>query len=103
VFGNEKIAFLTYDDEHHRIALIGSEDLVDRARSPSVGFYHAAFTYEGLPQLLQNYVRLKAVGIIPYRTMVHGPTVSMYYPTWTAMRSSCRSMCFPPRTRRPNG
>ena len=79
VFGNARIAFLTYDDEHHRIALVASDELADRAPSMSVGFYHCAFTYAGLPQLLQNYVRLKAVGIMPYRSIVHGPTVSMYY------------------------
>jgi catechol-2,3-dioxygenase len=79
VFKNSKIAFLTYDDEHHRIALIGYDDLEKKAPSPSVGFYHVAFTYEGLAQLLQNYVRLKELGVTPYRPIVHGPTVSMYY------------------------
>ncbi|SFN99248.1 Glyoxalase/Bleomycin resistance protein/Dioxygenase superfamily protein [Variovorax sp. PDC80] len=79
VFASERIAFLTYDEEHHRIALIGSDELADRPPSPAVGFFHVAFTYEGLPQLLQNYVRLKAAGILPHRTIVHGPTVSMYY------------------------
>lgn len=79
VNGNEKIVFLTYDDEHHRIALISDPNLAPRAQGPSVGFYHAAFTYDSLDTLLANYDRLKADEILPRRTINHGPTTSFYY------------------------
>ncbi|MES2246495.1 MAG: VOC family protein [Pseudomonadota bacterium] len=79
VFESDHIAFLTYDDEHHRIALLASDTLSERAQSPAVGFYHIAFTYQDLASLLRNYLRLKADRVLPYRTIVHGPTVSMYY------------------------
>ncbi len=79
VFAADEITFLTYDDEHHRIALMGSNDWTDPAPPDSIGFYHVAFTYQSLEQLLQTYTRLKAIGILPYYPIVHGPTVSMYY------------------------
>lgn len=79
VFANDKIAFLTYDEEHHRIALIASTFLAAKPEAAAVGFYHAAFTYAGLADLLDTYDRLSAQGILPWRTINHGPTMSFYY------------------------
>lgn len=79
VNGNDTIKFLTYDDEHHRIAIVANRDFAPRAEGTSVGFYHAAFTYAGLNELMQTYDRLKAEGITPRRTINHGPTTSFYY------------------------
>ncbi len=73
------IAFLTYDDEHHRIALIGNETYAPKPEGKTVGFYHAAFGFRNLGDLLGNYERLKALSVLPYRPINHGPTVSMYY------------------------
>ena len=73
------IAFLTYDDEHHRIALIGNETYAPKPEGKTVGFYHAAFSFRNLGDLLGNYERLKGLGVLPYRPLHHGPTVSMYY------------------------
>src|SRR5687768_11743933 len=39
VFRNEDIAFLTYDEEHHRIALI---------RAPQAGVHHVAYGFDSL-------------------------------------------------------
>lgn len=79
VFSNDKIAFLTYDDEHHRIALVATHEFAPRPTVDSVGFYHAAFAHDSLPLLLDNHDRLALVGIRPYRTINHGPTISFYY------------------------
>jgi catechol-2,3-dioxygenase len=79
VFGSDRIAFLTYDEEHHRVALIATETFAERAPSPAVGFYHAAFTYDRLEQLLETHERLLGAGIKPWRTINHGPTISFYY------------------------
>jgi len=76
---NDVIAFLTYDEEHHRIALIAPPNIAPRPAGPAVGFYHSAFTYAGLPDLLATYDRLAAQGIMPRRTIHHGPTISFYY------------------------
>ena len=79
VFGNDRIAFLTYDEEHHRVALIAIEPYAARPPVDTVGFYHAAFTYDRLDDLIGNYDRLRAAGITPRRTINHGPTISFYY------------------------
>ncbi len=78
-YASDHVAFLTYDDEHHRIALIGLQDYPARDDTIRVGYYHTAFAYDSLADLLGNFVRLRQVGIVPYRTINHGPTVSLYY------------------------
>lgn len=76
---SDKVAFLTYDDEHHRIALIGLEDYPPRDDMVRAGHYHTAFAYDSLADLLGTYQRLLGLGIVPYRSINHGPTVSFYY------------------------
>jgi len=72
------LAFLTYDDEHHRIAIVGDPGLVAPSeRGP--GLEHMAFTYGHLDELLATYVRLRDLGIEPVFCVNHGMTVSMYY------------------------
>jgi catechol-2,3-dioxygenase len=78
VFENEYIAFVTYDDEHHRVAFVQIPGL-KKAPDDSWGLAHVAYTLADLGQLLSTYRRLKAEGIVPVRTINHGPTVSMYY------------------------
>jgi catechol 2,3-dioxygenase-like lactoylglutathione lyase family enzyme len=81
VHGDKRIAFLSYDDEHHRVAIVAMDQYAEKPTGPgfSVGFYHAAFTYRDVAELLGSYARLKAQGIVPYRTINHGPTLSFYY------------------------
>ena len=78
VFENEMLAFMTYDDEHHRIAIVGFPGLNDRAPH-SVGLDHLAYTYASLGDLVATYERLKAAGITPVVPINHGLTTSMYY------------------------
>ena len=77
-FRSDFIAFLTYDDEHHRVAVINAagSSAPDEA---AAGVHHIAYTYAELGELLGTYRRLKAVGIEPVRCINHGPTTSMYY------------------------
>lgn len=75
---NEFIAFLTYDDEHHRLAIVRAREEADLDRKKA-GFEHVAFTYGSLDQLLATYERLKAEGITPVAPINHGMTLSMYY------------------------
>jgi catechol-2,3-dioxygenase len=72
------LCFMTYDDEHHRIALVNTPDAPAPA-SGAVGLEHVAFTFAALEDLLNQYLRLKDEGIEPYWTINHGPTTSMYY------------------------
>lgn len=80
---NPLMAFLTYDDEHHRLAFIDlavmQPDQDDSTTQGVVGVEHIAYTYSSLEDLLENYTRVKANGISPYWCIHHGLTVSMYY------------------------
>jgi catechol 2,3-dioxygenase-like lactoylglutathione lyase family enzyme len=77
-FRNDFIAFLTYDDEHHRVAVINAPGSPAPADTEA-GVHHIAYTYAELGELLATYRRLKASGIEPARCINHGPTISMYY------------------------
>ena len=78
VFQDGPLAFLSYDDEHHRIAVIGMPGLPPRAEG-ATGTDHVAFAYDDLGDLLYTYKRLKGCGIEPFWCINHGPTTSMYY------------------------
>jgi catechol-2,3-dioxygenase len=78
MFENAGLAFITYDDEHHRVAIVaipGTKTHVDNL----AGMHHMAFTYANLGQLVRTYQRLKAAGIAPQFCINHGPTTSLYY------------------------
>jgi catechol 2,3-dioxygenase-like lactoylglutathione lyase family enzyme len=88
-------AALTYDEEHHRIALVAVPEAApadnDSVRftdatgavgldlSVAPGLEHLAFTFESLGALLGTYVRAKAAGFKPEICINHGPTLSIYY------------------------
>jgi catechol-2,3-dioxygenase len=75
---NDFICFLTYDEEHHRLAIVNIAGL--HAPDPrSWGLAHVAYTFRDVGELLSTYRRLKKAGIEPYRPIHHGPTLSMYY------------------------
>ncbi len=78
VHSSDMLAFLTYDDEHHRLAIAGIPGLAERTAMSS-GTDHVAFTFADLGDLLQTFRRLKSEGIEPYWCVNHGPTISMYY------------------------
>ncbi len=78
MFENPMLCFMTYDEEHHRIAIAQVPFLQDRPDN-CVGVDHIAFTYAKLGDLIHTYERLKAEGILPVWKIHHGPTISMYY------------------------
>jgi catechol-2,3-dioxygenase len=78
VHSDGTLAFLTYDDEHHRIAIAAIPGLPDQPPL-AAGTDHVAFTHADLGDLLHTYMRLKREGIEPYWCINHGPTTSMYY------------------------
>lgn len=77
-FENEVLTFLTYDDEHHRIAILNVPGLnpLDPA---AAGVHHIAFTYESLGKLISVYETMHRIGIDPVWCTNHGPTTSIYY------------------------
>jgi len=80
---NPVIAFLTYDDEHHRLAFINlaavQPDGDDKEQPGLVGVEHIAYSCPSLENLFENYSRLKAKAVLPYWCIHHGLTISMYY------------------------
>ena len=78
VFNAGRLVFLSYDDEHHRIAIAASEDFAELPRR-AAGLDHISFTYEDIGALLTTYARLKQAEILPFCCVNHGPTTSLYY------------------------
>lgn len=70
--------FMTYDDEHHRLAIVGIPGLEDNT-GQTAGLDHLAYTYASIDDLIATYDRLKAADITPAWCVNHGPTLSMYY------------------------
>lgn len=77
-YENDFITFLTYDDEHHRLAILSMPGLSQNERA-TAGLEHVAFTYDNLDDLLATYERLAALGIHPIAPIHHGMTLSLYY------------------------
>ncbi|MGE0484913.1 MAG: VOC family protein [Gammaproteobacteria bacterium] len=80
VYENPMLCFVTFDEEHHRLAFVGAPDgaLVERPPN-STGLMHTAFTFPDLGALLDRYERLAARGIEPRVPIQHGVTTSLYY------------------------
>ena len=83
VHENPALAFLTYDDEHHRFAFANLDVLkpggTSRDDRGEIGVNHVAYTYGSVGDLLDTYKRLRQAGIQPYWPVHHGTTLSLYY------------------------
>jgi catechol-2,3-dioxygenase len=77
-FRNPMLTFMTYDDEHHRVAVIHMPGLPETPPN-AAGVDHIAFTFATLGDLLHTYRRLQVAKIAPYWCINHGPTTSLYY------------------------
>jgi len=77
-YENELLSFLTYDEEHHRVA-IGIFPGTTPRSPQAAGLAHVAFTFGSLQDLVLAYCQRKAHGILPFWCINHGPTMSMYY------------------------
>ena len=80
VYYAEHAAWLTNDEANHRIALLRLPGTHPPADKPhSAGLHHTAFEYATFDQWLDNYLRLRDLGILPVICLDHGMTISMYY------------------------
>ncbi|KAK8038647.1 Biphenyl-2-3-diol 1-2-dioxygenase 2 [Apiospora rasikravindrae] len=74
------LCFLTYDYEHHRIALVADETAQPKdPAKPQVGMHHVAFGFPKLGDLADAYEYRASHGIRPYWCVNHGVSTSMYY------------------------
>ncbi|BDB28688.1 putative biphenyl-2,3-diol 1,2-dioxygenase III [Cupriavidus sp. TA19] len=78
VFEDNVLTFITYDDEHHRLAFFNMPGIPDK-QSEAAGVHHVAYSYQSVGELLRTYQRLKEGGIRPVWCINHGPTTSLYY------------------------
>ena len=82
-YRNPALAFLTFDEEHHRFAFadlsVIRPDEHDKDDRGMIGVDHVAWEYGSLRDLLENYAELKAKGIAPYWAIHHGMSASLYY------------------------
>lgn len=78
IYENDILTFLSYDDEHHRIAIVGIPGTKDKDKE-TCGLEHIAFSFPTLSDLLLAYRQRKQKGIEPFWPVNHGPTTSIYY------------------------
>ena len=78
VYTQDGLTFLTFDDEHHRVA-IGRVPGLEDLREDIAGIDHVAFSMSSLGDLVLTYERLKSEGILPVWAINHGPTTSLYF------------------------
>ena len=79
VYQDQVLCFITYDDEHHRVALL-SPPVASQPRLPTTACaHHVAYTFENIDDLLDRYVLLRDKKITPAVCIAHGVTTSMYY------------------------
>ena len=77
-YETDQLSFLTYDEEHHRIAIMGLPQ-TDAKAPNTCGLEHMAFSFNSLGDLALSYQQKKANGIAPFWCVNHGPATSMYY------------------------
>jgi catechol-2,3-dioxygenase len=79
VFEGPGLCFMTFDEEHHRIAFM-SPPIQLEAKSPlAAGLHHSAYTFADLDDLLDRYTDLANQGVKPVVPVQHGVTTSLYY------------------------
>ena len=79
VYENPGLCFMTFDEEHHRLALVAPPVQLTERTPLTAGMHHSAYTFASLDDLLACYAKLKAVGIEPRTPIQHGVTTSLYY------------------------
>ncbi len=75
---NESLAFLTFDEEHHRLVIFEDPATVERPENVA-GIDHVGYGLASFGDLVATYTRLKAKGITPFLPLNHGFTTSLYY------------------------
>ncbi len=73
-------AWLSNDAANHRIALLTNPEWDDDPyKLQHTGLHHTAYEYGSMDDLLDTYLRLKELGILPHASLDHGMTMSFYY------------------------
>jgi catechol-2,3-dioxygenase len=75
---NEFLAFMTFDQEHHRLVIFEDPATVDKPAN-AAGIDHVGYGFASFGDLVANYERLKTEGITPFLPLNHLFTTSLYY------------------------
>jgi catechol-2,3-dioxygenase len=78
LYQSDFLVFMTYDEEHHRIALAQVPGLGEKPKG-CAGLDHLAFFYSTFGDWIETYERLKAAHITPRVPIHHGLSMSLYY------------------------
>ena len=107
LYQNKQIAFISYDDEHHRVAFVDPGPFADKAPAEGktaraggeVGLHHVAFTMGSIRRAGRPVPHLKDQGIrrTAASTTASRPRCTTTIPT--ATRSSCWSTISRPRSK----
>src|ERR1700756_3370252 len=101
VHEDQRLAFLTWDAESHRLAFVKVPGFLrylfplSRFRRKIYGIDHVGLTFKSLDRLLSTYERLKKAGITPVLSINHGPTTSLYYEDPDGIRLEFQTENFP--------
>jgi catechol-2,3-dioxygenase len=79
VYEGHGLSFVTFDEEHHRIAFMSPPAQLYAKSPTAAGMHHVAYTFDTLDDLLERYTELKGKGIEPRVPIQHGVTTSLYY------------------------
>jgi len=75
---NEFLAFMAFDDEHHRIVIFEDPETVEKPAT-AAGIDHVGYGFANFGDLVATYERLKTEGINPFLPLNHRFTTSLYY------------------------
>lgn len=75
---NEFLAFMTFDEEHHRLVIFEDAATVAKPEN-AAGVDHVGYGFASFGDLVATYERLKADGITPFLPLNHKFTTSLYY------------------------
>lgn len=79
-YENPFIAFMRYDEEHHRFGFVQLPPVEPgRVEGMVPGLVHIAYAYDSIGSLLEQHGRMKDFGEKPVVAVNHGPTISLYY------------------------
>jgi catechol-2,3-dioxygenase len=92
-FQNDLAAFMSFDDEHHRLVLWDDGDTGEKPEKAR-GVDHVGFSCGGPSELADEYERLKNLGITPALSVNHHFTSSLYYrdPDGNEVEITCDNM-----------
>ena len=79
VYEDDTLTFITFDEEHHRVALLHPPIPMQRKGATTAALHHSAYTFNTIDELLERFSMLRDKGIRPAVCIAHGVTTSMYY------------------------